>query len=79
MSAISPHPQHRLLSDIEARLLSAREQDAQAWQEILGDARIGESLPRVWACSEFVATACLRAPAMLLESVRSGELFVRAS
>ena len=27
-------------------------------------ARRCESLPRVWACSEFVATACLRAPAV---------------
>jgi glutamate-ammonia-ligase adenylyltransferase len=65
--------------DIEARLLSAREHDAQAWQEILADARIGQSLPRVWACSEFVATSCLRSPALLSQLVGGGELFARAA
>src|ERR1041384_6690388 len=65
--------------DIEARLLSAREQDVQPWQEILADARIGETLPRVWACSEFVATICLRAPTLLSQLVRSGELLARAA
>src|SRR6185436_10070929 len=50
-------------SDIEARLLSAREQ---------------ESLPYVWRCSEYVATVCLRAPALLSQQVRSGELFAPA-
>ncbi|HKR37137.1 MAG TPA: bifunctional [glutamate--ammonia ligase]-adenylyl-L-tyrosine phosphorylase/[glutamate--ammonia-ligase] adenylyltransferase [Steroidobacteraceae bacterium] len=67
------------MTDIEARLLSAREQDAQAWQEILADERIGASLQRVWACSEFVATACLRAPRLLSELIRGGELFARAA
>jgi glutamate-ammonia-ligase adenylyltransferase len=65
--------------DFEARLLAAREQDAQAWQEILADPRIGETLRRVWACSEFVATSCLRAPALLSQLVRGGELFARAA
>src|SRR4030095_12922647 len=65
--------------DIEARLLAAREQDAQAWRGILADARVGESLPRVWACSEFVATACLRAPLLLGELVRGGELVAHAT
>ena len=79
MGANLPELQRRLLTDIEARLLSAREQDAQAWQEILADERIGASLQRVWACSEFVATACLRAPRLLSELIRGGELFARAA
>lgn len=79
MGANLPDAQHRLLTDIEARLLSAREQDAHAWQEILADVRVVESLPRVWACSEFVATACLRAPAMLRDLAHRGELFARAA
>lgn len=79
MGANSPDPQRRLLTDIEARLLAAREQDAPAWRDILADARVAESLPRVWACSEFVATACLRSPAMLRELVQGGELFARAA
>lgn len=33
-----------------------------------------ESLPRVWACSEFVARACLQYPQMLEELVTGGEL-----
>jgi [glutamine synthetase] adenylyltransferase / [glutamine synthetase]-adenylyl-L-tyrosine phosphorylase len=71
--------QRRLLADIEPRLAAAREHDADTWQEILTDARVHESLPRVWACSEFVATACSRAPAMLGALVRGGELFERAA
>src|SRR5215213_3456481 len=65
--------------DVEARLLAAREQDAQAWQGILADPRIGETLQRVWGCSEFVATSCLRAPALLSQLVDGGELFARAA
>ena len=79
MSANLPDVQHRLLTDIEARLHAAREHDAVAWQEILADERVSASLPRVWACSEFVATACLRAPKLLGELVRGGELFERAA
>jgi [glutamine synthetase] adenylyltransferase / [glutamine synthetase]-adenylyl-L-tyrosine phosphorylase len=77
MSANLPDLQHRLLTDIETRLHAAREHDGP-WQEILADERVSASLPRVWACSEFVATACLRAPGLLHELVRSGELFERA-
>jgi glutamate-ammonia-ligase adenylyltransferase len=71
--------QRQLLTDIEPRLLAAREHDPDVWQAILGDARVAGSLPRVWACSEFVATACSRAPAMLSALVRSGALFERAA
>ena len=71
--------QGQLLTDMQSRMHAAREHDSDAWQAILADARVAESLPRVWACSEFVATACSRAPAMLGALVRGGELFERAA
>ncbi len=33
------------------------------------------SLPKVWACSEFVADSCIRFPVMLKELIESGQLF----
>ena len=36
--------------------------------------KIIESLPRVWACSEFVMQACLRFPDVFLELASSGDL-----
>src|SRR5690349_5510294 len=79
MSAEFPQLQRRLMTDIEVRLLAAREQDPDAWQEILAEPRVAGSLSRVWACSEFIATSCLRAPHLLSELVRGGELFERAA
>jgi [glutamine synthetase] adenylyltransferase / [glutamine synthetase]-adenylyl-L-tyrosine phosphorylase len=79
MSANLPDLQRRLLTDIEPRLAGAREHDADAWQEILAEQRIAETLPRVWACSEFVATACLRTPQLLRELIGTGALFERAA
>ena len=35
---------------------------------------IRRTLPRVWACSRFVAESCARAPAMIAELAASGEL-----
>src|SRR4030095_7840817 len=79
MSANLPDLPSRLLTDSEARLAGAREHDEAAWQEILAEKRVRETLPRVWACSEFVATACLRAPQLLHELIASGALFERAA
>src|SRR4029079_7480728 len=79
MSANLPDVPSRLLTDVEARLAAARENDELAWQEILAENRVRETLPRVWACSEFVATACLRAPQLLRELSASGALFERAA
>jgi glutamate-ammonia-ligase adenylyltransferase len=56
---------------------------AVAWESYLaagGDVAllehdpIARTLPRVWACSRFVAESCARAPAMLAALVTSGEL-----
>jgi [glutamine synthetase] adenylyltransferase / [glutamine synthetase]-adenylyl-L-tyrosine phosphorylase len=79
MSANLPDVQHRLLTDMESRLAGAREHDGAAWQEILADQRVAETLPRVWACSEFVATACLRTAEVLRELTGSGALFASAA
>ncbi|MGH8186484.1 MAG: bifunctional [glutamate--ammonia ligase]-adenylyl-L-tyrosine phosphorylase/[glutamate--ammonia-ligase] adenylyltransferase, partial [Steroidobacteraceae bacterium] len=57
----------------------AREQDPHAWQRILADERARAAIERVWACSEFVAAACERSPALLGELVDSGNLFTRSA
>src|ERR1044072_8611066 len=69
MSANLPDLPGRLLTDITT----------DAWQEILANERVRETLPHVWACSEFVATACQRAPELLRELTASGALFERAA
>ncbi|HET9447479.1 MAG TPA: bifunctional [glutamate--ammonia ligase]-adenylyl-L-tyrosine phosphorylase/[glutamate--ammonia-ligase] adenylyltransferase [Steroidobacteraceae bacterium] len=79
MSPNLPDIHTRLLTDSKHRLHAACEQDAGAWQEVLASERVSETLPRVWACSEFVATACLRAPQLLSELIRSGALLERAT
>lgn len=56
------------------RLAAAREIDAIKWEEILRDERIAHSLPRVWTCSEYVATHCSRDPNILADLVCDGRL-----
>jgi glutamate-ammonia-ligase adenylyltransferase len=68
-------PVNALLSDAHARLNSARERDHMTWDAILADARISQSLPRVWACSDFVANSCLRRPELLAALIADGALF----
>ena len=36
-----------------------------------------DSLPRVWACSLFVAENCVRSPSLIHELVSSGDLFTK--
>ena len=66
-----------LLHAARARLDAACQQDPQAWREITSEARIAATLPRVWACSDFVANSCVRQPAMLASLVNDGVLFAR--
>jgi glutamate-ammonia-ligase adenylyltransferase len=56
---------------------------AEAWEgfiaaggdpDLLAQPAIGRTLPRVWACSRFVAESCARRPALLAGLVGSGEL-----
>jgi glutamate-ammonia-ligase adenylyltransferase len=67
----SPHIR-ALTAAASERLAAARESDAAVWAEILACAEVADSLPRVWACSEFVATACVRDPRLLANLVRDG-------
>ncbi|MBM0107416.1 bifunctional [glutamate--ammonia ligase]-adenylyl-L-tyrosine phosphorylase/[glutamate--ammonia-ligase] adenylyltransferase [Steroidobacter sp. S1-65] len=76
-TAISDTAQ-QLLARTEARLAAAREDNPEIWGPILEDKRVVESLPRVWTCSEFVATSCIRSPALLSDLIANGQLFERA-
>src|SRR5688500_10684737 len=63
----------------ETRLPAARAEQPDTWQASLDEPRVADSLARVWACSEFVATSCLRSPALLSDLIADGHLFQRAS
>jgi [glutamine synthetase] adenylyltransferase / [glutamine synthetase]-adenylyl-L-tyrosine phosphorylase len=67
-----------LLTAVRERLDSARAQAPELWLELLAEPRLEQSIERVWACSEFVAASCQRAPEMLEHLVREGSLFERA-
>ena len=56
------------------------------WQEFTAENnidyfpdKIAETLPRVWACSEFVARNCIRYPDMLQELIESEDIFSELS
>jgi glutamate-ammonia-ligase adenylyltransferase len=66
-----------LFADSLQKLQAAREQAPDVWERNLADPRVQASLPRVWACSEFAATICMRAPAILCGLVEDGSLFER--
>lgn len=69
----------RLVTDSQARVAAARAERPDIWQAILDDSRVADSVARVWACSEFVATCCLRSPALLAGLIRDDQLFTRTS
>lgn len=69
----------QLLADSETRLANARAEHPDVWSPILGESRVANSIVRVWACSEFVATCCLRSPALLAGLSEDGQLFARAA
>ncbi|HEY5810098.1 MAG TPA: bifunctional [glutamate--ammonia ligase]-adenylyl-L-tyrosine phosphorylase/[glutamate--ammonia-ligase] adenylyltransferase, partial [Povalibacter sp.] len=71
--------QRSLLAAAGVRLEESREQHPQLWRDILGDAAVAGSLEHVWACSEFIATCCLRDPELLQSLVTSGTLQQRAA
>jgi glutamate-ammonia-ligase adenylyltransferase len=56
------------------RLQHAREQHPEIWDSLLSDATIAASLPRIWACSEFVANLCARKPQLLQQLVAGNRL-----
>jgi [glutamine synthetase] adenylyltransferase / [glutamine synthetase]-adenylyl-L-tyrosine phosphorylase len=66
-----------LLSDSERRLLAWREQHPQIWEKSVAHPALRAALPHVWACSEFVAATCSRAPHLLESLIDDGSLFAR--
>jgi len=64
-----------LLQAVDARLTAARATAPETWARILSDDRIAVSLPLVFGCSEFVASACLREPQLLTALIDEGDLF----
>ena len=64
-----------LIARTEARVQSTRADNTELWNHILADARIANSITRVWASSEYVATSCERMPSLLAELVDGGYLF----
>lgn len=61
-----------LAAEVDTALEHLSEQDRAALQ---GNARAGESLPRVFAASPFVAESCIRQSGLLAGLVESGDLF----
>ena len=68
--------QNSLTATAAERLAAAKAENGSLWEGILRDERVADTLPRVWACSEFVASVCLRNPSLLSELV-GDELLIR--
>jgi glutamate-ammonia-ligase adenylyltransferase len=66
--------QQSLLAIAERRLDERRHEHPQLWDVVLREPLIAQSLPKVWASSDFVATACLRDPAMLQDLLENAAL-----
>lgn len=64
----------QLLTAATLRMEESRERNGELWASILQHAAVAESLPRVWACSEYVAVSCARDPAMLNRLIDDGRL-----
>ena len=79
MSANLPHPQHRLLTDIEPRLLAAREQDAGAGRKFCADARVDEIAAARVGVQRIRRDGVPAFAGVAARAGRSGDLFVRAT
>jgi glutamate-ammonia-ligase adenylyltransferase len=80
--AMSAMTAQQLLANAAARIAEVRARDAQLWTRIFEHVgacteTVAASIERVWACSEFVATACSRDPQMLERLVTTRQLFER--
>jgi glutamate-ammonia-ligase adenylyltransferase len=62
----------QLVGAASARIAEQRAQSPEVWDTILVRPQVAESIERVWACSEFVATACSREPALLEALIADG-------
>src|SRR5262245_38296129 len=68
-----------LLDAARARISESREQSEAVWAQVLANSQVAEAAPRVWACSEFIATSCSRHPSLLLALIENGRLFDSAT
>lgn len=66
-----------LRRNLERDWQSFREAAPQGAQRLAKNAALTASLCKVWACSDFIAKACVRYPAMLAELIDSGHLQAR--
>lgn len=63
-----------LLAAATRRMEESRELSGESWASILRHAAVADSLPRVWACSEYVAASCVRDPGLLSRLIDDGRL-----
>jgi len=68
-----------LIEAAQRRLSDSRAEHDALWSDVLAHAPVAESLPKVWASSEFVAAACARDPQLLAGLIEHGSLLERAS
>ncbi len=78
MNSSQPSSGTVLTRATQEKLALARETDGAEWSEILQEARVAETIVRVWTCSEYVANTCIRDPRLLSELIRDGRLCERA-
>jgi glutamate-ammonia-ligase adenylyltransferase len=76
-NAMNSDSMQSLLDAAKTRLDEARDPHGDEWVSILQHEAIAASLVRVWACSEFVATSCLRDPSLLSGLISDGNLLER--
>ncbi|WP_168159993.1 bifunctional [glutamate--ammonia ligase]-adenylyl-L-tyrosine phosphorylase/[glutamate--ammonia-ligase] adenylyltransferase [Steroidobacter denitrificans] len=67
----------RLAAESAQRLTAACERAPQVWARILACEAVRESLPHVWACSEFAAASCSRDPSLLEGLLERGDLLTQ--
>jgi len=68
-----------LIEAAQRRLSDSRAEHETIWSAVLARAPVAESLPKVWASSEFVACACARDPQLLAGLIDQGRLLERAA
>lgn len=68
-----------LIEAAQRRLSDSRTEHDVLWSAVLAQTLVAESLPKVWASSEFVAAACARDPQLLAGLIDGGRLLERAS
>jgi len=67
-----------LFADVQHRLAEAQMHQPDLWAQILATERVAQTLVRVWTCSDFVATSCVRDPSLLERLIADGRLLERA-